>query len=129
MKILCSFNYYIFRRHFTIFSICIHTQQAANERSCKDCLIKMASFLSLPTEIRLQIYRELRIYMPKHNYLSGPLEDYLEIQSCSWRFLPAILRVNKQIHQEAEPEFCASNTFVINATSNFARYVGSRVLL
>lgn len=62
--------------------------------------LHMAGFMSLPTELRLQIYRELFISKPRVSRMGqrvrGPVTCYNDRT-----FHVAILEVNKQFHEEA----------------------------
>lgn len=62
--------------------------------------VYMATFMSLPTELRLQIYRELFISKPRVSRLGrhvrGPVTFYNDRT-----FYTAVLEVSKQVHVEA----------------------------
>lgn len=78
----------------------------------------MTTFLSLPTEMRFQIFKKLRIFDFQSRYMISPFESYPEIRSSSFRFHTSILWVNKQVSNEALEIFYGSNTFNILARTS-----------
>lgn len=73
----------------------------------------MATFMSLPTELRLQIYRELFISKPRESRLggqvSGPMIYY---NNCT--FHTAILGVSRDVHREAISVFYGENAWKLH---------------
>jgi hypothetical protein len=70
-------------------------------------------FLELPPEIRNLIYEEIhfvgQIYFPSKDAIGG-------WERCSWNYEKAqlaLLRVCKQVHDEAEPLYLSKNLFLL----------------
>ena len=64
----------------------------------------MFDFLALPTEIRYEIYRQLRKYVSLR--LSVPVSSF---GYASYGFYPEILSTNRQISHEAKQVFYGEN--------------------
>ena len=80
----------------------------------------MSSFLSLPTEIRFQIYRELRSF--NSPIIKSPFpDDPNAFGYCSFGFYSRILETNRQISSEAKEVFYGENfwTFFASQRNHF----------
>ena len=84
----------------------------------------MTSFLSLPLEIRWQIYRELRSF--KSPLIQSPFpDDYNGLGYCSFGFQSRILETCRQISHEAKEVFYGENywTFFASLRSYFSSII------
>lgn len=79
----------------------------------------MLSFLSLPPEIRCQIYRELRSF--KSPLLKFPFRDdsSYALGYCSFGFHSRILETNRQISYEAKEVFYGENYWTFFASQHY----------
>ena len=80
----------------------------------------MASFFSLPIEIRFQIYRRLRSY--KSPSIKRPLTDDSQVFGyCSFGFQSRILETNRLVCSEAKEVFYGANywTFFVSQRTRF----------
>ena len=86
----------------------------------------MFDFLALPTEIRYEIYRQLRKYVSLR--LSVPVSSF---GYASYGFYPEILSTNRQISHEAKQVFYGENncTYPYERTHMNVFSPGSAVLL
>lgn len=64
-----------------------------------------SGFLQMPLELRQKVYRPLLLVHP-----------YVTIKRKGYNLEPAILRISKQIHEEASHVLCQHNTWIILAT-------------
>ncbi|KAH7086555.1 hypothetical protein FB567DRAFT_528250 [Paraphoma chrysanthemicola] len=73
-------------------------------------------FLDLPAELRMQVYEYL-VVVGKVFYTPDSFEESQDPRFKEWDYYPVpslqILRVNKQIHREAEDLYLSSNLFVL----------------
>ena len=80
----------------------------------------MPTFLSLPAEIRFQIYRELRSF--KSPLIKSPFQnessDSNAFGYCSFGFCSRILETNHQISSEAKEVFYGENYWTFFASQN-----------
>ncbi|KXX76525.1 hypothetical protein MMYC01_206876 [Madurella mycetomatis] len=81
------------------------------------------TFLTLPLELRLEIYKHLLTIPPPPS-----IRDQKTIYRCSWaasnppanpapKLYPQILRVNSQVNAEATPLLYSHNTFILNKSN------------
>ncbi|RVD89526.1 uncharacterized protein DFL_000530 [Arthrobotrys flagrans] len=79
---------------------------------------QIPNFLGLPREIRDEVYKYLLLFdLPTKGVSSTPLTAVLAQHDKPVSVQNAILRVNKQVHDEAAEIFYGLNTFVVKITS------------